>query len=62
MTNMYQADRVLEVGCGPGKHSLMIASNFLKNGGVLVSSDFSKNMIQRLGINFTDDNNEFGFV
>ena len=31
MTNMYQADRVLEVACGPGKHSLMLAQTFLKN-------------------------------
>jgi len=35
-------DYVLEVACGPGKHSLLLASSFLKVKGVLVSCDFSK--------------------
>ena len=45
MTEMWKADRTLEVGCGPGRHSIMLASSFLKNGGVLVASDFSKDMV-----------------
>jgi len=45
MTNMNACDRVLEVACGPGKHSLMLASTFLKEKGVLVSCDFSAAMV-----------------
>ena len=41
MTNMMEADRVLEVACGPGLHSLHLSSQFLKKGGVLVSCDYS---------------------
>jgi len=37
--------KILEVGCGPGKHSLMLAKSFLSNGSVLVSCDISKGMI-----------------
>ena len=36
---------VLEVGCGPGKHSVMLAKEFLQEGGVLVSCDYSEKMI-----------------
>jgi len=38
----------LEVGCGPGKHSQILASSFLKEGGVLVSSDFAIKMMDIL--------------
>lgn len=48
MTNMLTADRTLEVACGPGKHSLMLASSFLKPDGVLVSCDYSNAMVKRL--------------
>ena len=48
MAKVGQADRVLEVGCGPGFHSLMLANTFLKRGAVLVSCDISKSMIQKL--------------
>ena len=52
MTQMPKADRVLEVACGPGKHSLMLAQTFLKKGGVLVSSDYSPEMLNMLEANF----------
>jgi len=39
--------RILEVACGPGLHSRLIAESFLRpNGGVLVSTDFSMNMLE----------------
>jgi len=31
---MNEAERILEVGCGPGLGSTMIAQNYLKKGGV----------------------------
>ena len=34
-------DRILEVACGPGWHSMMIAESFMDKGSVLVSSDIS---------------------
>ena len=53
MTNMQQAKRSIEVGCGPGKHSLVLASTFLRNdGGVLVSCDYSKDMVKLIKQNF----------
>ena len=45
MTESYNAGAILEVGCGPGLHSEFIARNYLKEGGVLVSCDFSKEMV-----------------
>jgi len=49
---MTDKDRVIDIACGPGKHSLMLASNFLKKGGVLVSCDFSKEMVKKLEHNY----------
>jgi len=46
MTEMLNADKVIEVACGPGKHSLMLANSFLKVGGVLVSCDYSPAMMK----------------
>ena len=45
MTESCNAGAILEVGCGPGLHSEFIARNYLKEGGVLVSCDFSKEMV-----------------
>ena len=50
---------VLEVACGPGKHSLMLASSFLKLKGVLVSCDFSSNMIKKLAYNYNQSDNDY---
>ena len=52
MSKMKQADRVLEVGCGPGLGSVMIAQNYLKDGGVLVSSDLNFGMMYRYNKHF----------
>jgi hypothetical protein len=54
-----QGDYVLEVACGPGKHSLLLASSFLKIKGVLVSCDFSKKMVQRLEFNYQNTDSDF---
>ena len=59
MTNMLQADRTLEVACGPGKHSLMLASSFLKPNGVLVSCDYSNAMVKRLQENYLNEDNDY---
>ena len=40
---------VIEVACGPGLHSEVIAKSFLRgNGSMLVSCDFSQNMVEKL--------------
>lgn len=59
MTNMLSADRTLEVACGPGKHSLMLASSFLKPKGVLVSCDYSNAMVKRLQENYHSEHSDF---
>ena len=49
MSNMQNCKRVLEVACGPGYHSKVLATSFLnRDGGVLVSCDYAPNMVKRL--------------
>jgi ubiquinone/menaquinone biosynthesis C-methylase UbiE len=56
MTDMPKAKRVLEVACGPGRHSMQLAMTMLRNdGGVLVSCDFSQKMINKLSNNYNSD-------
>ena len=62
MTKMGEADRVLEVACGPGKHSIMLAQSWLKKGGVLVSCDYSGAMMQCVAKNYNDEDNDFNLV
>jgi len=50
---MREADRVLEVGCGPGLGSVMIAQNYLKAGGVLISTDINFGMMYRYNKHYT---------
>lgn len=45
MTESFNAETILEVGSGPGLHSEFIARNYLKRGALLVSCDFSKDMM-----------------
>lgn len=53
MTNARNADRILEVACGPGLHSETIAKGWLKSGGsLLVSCDFSKEMVTKTKARF----------
>jgi len=59
---MTDQDRVIDIACGPGKHSLMLASNFLKKGGVLVSCDFSKEMVKKLAHNYTGTDADYMHV
>ena len=54
-----KGDYALEVACGPGKHSLLLASSFLKIKGVLVSCDFSKKMVERLANNYQNTDSDF---
>jgi ubiquinone/menaquinone biosynthesis C-methylase UbiE len=49
MTNMNKAKRTIEVACGPGGHSMILADTFLNpNQGVLVSCDISGKMIVKV--------------
>jgi ubiquinone/menaquinone biosynthesis C-methylase UbiE len=41
MTNLYDSDKVLEVACGPGFHTEILATSFIKKGAILVSCDIS---------------------
>ena len=59
MTNIQAADRVLEVACGPGRHSLMLAQTFLMKKGVLVSCDFSGEMVKKLHQNYAESDSDF---
>lgn len=55
MANIHTSKRVLEVACGPGSHSVLLASNYIpKDGGVLVSCDFSGAMVQKLKQNYSE--------
>ena len=52
--NSENGQRILEVACGPGKHSLLLATSFLKPKGVLISCDFSEEMIKKLKKNYLE--------
>lgn len=54
MTNASQADAILEVGCGPGLHTEFIAKTYLKKDAVLVSCDFSTEMVKQMQTRFQD--------
>ena len=60
MTKMNTVDRTIEVGCGPGRHSVTLASNFLRQNGVLVSCDISSEMVKSLDENYKSS--DFGQV
>ena len=49
MSSLYdetKPQRVLEVACGPGKHSNLIAQSYLRpDSSVLVSCDYSNTMV-----------------
>ena len=63
MTNMQNLKRTIEVGCGPGKHSLLLAKTMLSpQGGVLVSCDFSTKMIMKLIQNYTSPHSDYSLV
>ena len=56
MTDVPAAKRTLEVGCGPGKHSLLLAQSYLSpDKGVLVSCDISEGMVKRVAENYADE-------
>lgn len=63
MTEMRAAKRTIEVACGPGKHSRLLASNFLRDdGGVLVSCDISGKMVQKIKANYEGEDCEYKLV
>ena len=63
MANAINSKRILEVACGPGRHSLFLASNFLtKDKGVLVSCDFSNGMVKKLKRNYNEGDHDYNKV
>ena len=52
MVKASQATTLLEVACGAGIHSEVIATNYLRKGGVLVCTDFSKSNLQKANTRF----------
>ena len=48
MTNIYESDKTIEVACGPGRHTEILAQNFMKKGSILVACDFSEKMVEKL--------------
>jgi ubiquinone/menaquinone biosynthesis C-methylase UbiE len=57
-----QAHRVLEVACGAGTHSLVLAKSFLKRGAVLVACDFSEQMMVKTKAKFDDASEEYNMI
>jgi len=45
MARASESKNILEVACGSGTHSEFIAKNYLQDGGLLVSCDFSREMV-----------------
>lgn len=60
MTDAWNCDSILEVGCGPGLHSEFIAKNYLKSDSTLVSCDFSPQMVLAMKQRYdrSEDNNQ----
>jgi len=48
MAKASESKRILEVACGSGVHSEFIAKNYLQEGALLVSCDFSNSMVEML--------------
>jgi trans-aconitate methyltransferase len=48
MVDSFNSDRLLEVGCGTGHHSELIAKSFTPANGLLVSCDFSTEMVKKM--------------
>jgi len=46
------ADKIIEVGCGTGVHSMMLSQSFLKKQGILVSCDYDPEMVERVKKNY----------
>ena len=62
MANVSGSKRVIEVACGPGKHSIVLATSFLnRDGGVLVSCDYSGVMVEQLKANYNSEH-DYGLV
>ena len=54
MVDSFNSKRVLEVGCGPGLHSELIAKSFINDGALLVSCDFSPEMVKMMKERYAD--------
>ena len=48
MVDSLNSKRIIEVGCGPGLHSQLIAKSFMSKGSLLVSCDFSTEMVNKM--------------
>ena len=54
-----QSQKILEVACGGGVHSLFLAKTLLQRGGTLVCTDFSDEMLRRTRTKFEDPGNDY---
>ncbi|CDW81850.1 UNKNOWN [Stylonychia lemnae] len=61
-TDTFQCKRILEVACGGGYHSLIVAKTMLQKGGVLVSCDFSSKMMKLTKQKYDDLNWSSGYT
>ncbi len=48
MAEVFNSKRTLEVACGSGRHSNLLATEFVQPGSVLVSCDFSQEMVKMM--------------
>jgi ubiquinone/menaquinone biosynthesis C-methylase UbiE len=62
MVKAHTQRRILEVACGPGRHSMMLSTAFLQPKGVLVSCDYSNAMVNSLKKNYESEACDFAKV
>ena len=63
MAKVYEAKRTLEVACGGGRHSQLLASQYIQpNGSVLVSCDFSNEMVKTMKRKYESEDFDFQLV
>lgn len=59
MAEVNRAKRTLEVACGSGRHSNLLASEYVQPGCVLVSCDFSAEMVKMMKMKYESDDFDF---
>ncbi|CDW71332.1 ubiquinone menaquinone biosynthesis methyltransferase [Stylonychia lemnae] len=61
-TNAFKCKRILEVACGGGYQSLMLAKTMLQKGGALVIGDISSKMMELVQSKFDDKELSSGYT
>lgn len=63
MARVFEAKRTLEVACGSGRHSQLLASEYIQpNGSVLVSCDFSNEMFKMMKEKYDGEEFDYSLV